>query len=242
MSLILDALKRAERERNAERTGVLAEPVRVIAEPARPRRYWRITGLGLLVLIAGLLSWSLLRDPPAQSTAATEPEPVSANVIPGTEAVASLDDLTDEPVEEEMDGGLPPAAQTQFPQELAPAAPVPETQLPEAQPPQTAPAETPLPEAEPGLSPAPDVPPVLTQPAPLRKFREMPPAYRADFPAITIEVHVYEPDAAKRLVMINGRRYREGERMSEGPAVIEIVRDGIVFEHRGEKVLYTLKR
>ena len=91
---------------------------------------------------------------------------------------------------------------------------------------------------EPAIAP----PSVLTQPAPLRKFREMPPEYRADFPAITVEIHVYESATAQRFVMINGRRYRQGERMAEGPAVIEIVREGIVLEFRGEKVLYTLAR
>ena len=74
----------------------------------------------------------------------------------------------------------------------------------------------------------------------MRKLREMPPDYRADFPALTLEVHVFE--ANRRFVMINGRRYKEGERIAEGPQILEIVRDGVVFEYRGEKVLFPLGR
>ena len=92
-------------------------------------------------------------------------------------------------------------------------------------------------------TPAPaEIPPALTVPAPLRKFREMPPDYRADFPALKIEIHVYEKAPQSRFVMVNGRKYREGERLSEGPALVEIVPEGLVLEYRGEKVLYTLGR
>ncbi|MGH8758665.1 MAG: general secretion pathway protein GspB, partial [Burkholderiales bacterium] len=87
-----------------------------------------------------------------------------------------------------------------------------------------------------------EIPPTLTQPAPLRKFREMPPDYRADFPALRIEIHVFEKAPQRRFVMVNGRKYREGERLSEGPSLLEIVPDGMVLEYRGEKVLYTLGR
>ena len=42
--------------------------------------------------------------------------------------------------------------------------------------------------------------------------------------------------------MVNGHKYREGERLAEGPALIEIVPDGMVLEYRGERLLYTLGR
>ena len=57
-----------------------------------------------------------------------------------------------------------------------------------------------------------------------------------------VEIHVYEKQAQRRFVMVNGRKYREGERLAEGPALIEIVPEGMVLEFRGEKVLYTLAR
>jgi hypothetical protein len=57
-----------------------------------------------------------------------------------------------------------------------------------------------------------------------------------------VEVHVYERERGLRFVMVNGKRYKEGERLAEGPQLLEIVREGLVLEYRGEKVLYTLGR
>ncbi len=278
MSLILDALKRAERERKAHANPVLAELAHTPGASAPARRHWRnylrSGGIALLVLIAGLLSWTMLRDRPRPVreavTAAETPAPAATAsapvVIPGTEAVASLDDLSDESAEEmEAESGLRPALpETTTPTPVLPQPALPRAETPSATPSAsagdnvstppaagTAPAATP-PEPTPAddgasasLPKAPaakEIPSVLTQPAPMRKLREMPPDYRADFPALSVEVHVYERETARRMVMINGRRYHEGDRLAEGPLVVEIVGEGIVFEHRGEKVLYTLGR
>ncbi len=67
----------------------------------------------------------------------------------------------------------------------------------------------------------------------------MPPAYRAEFPSITIDVHVYNDSPQRRFVLINGRRYREGDALSEGPRIAQIVPEGIVFDWRNEQVLYS---
>ncbi|MDP3295083.1 MAG: general secretion pathway protein GspB [Nevskia sp.] len=82
---------------------------------------------------------------------------------------------------------------------------------------------------------------VATQPDPsasVRRLKDMPPAFRAEFPAITIDVHVYNDSPQRRFVLINGRRYREGEALSEGPRIAQIVPEGIVFDWRNEQVLY----
>lgn len=249
MSLILDALKRAERERKTTGSPILGQAA-AADSPAAPRRHWRLGGIALLVLIAGLLLWTGLRQAPqtppetvsTAAPAAVLPAPPPApSVIPGTEAVASLDDLTDEPLEEEP--GSTPVITESTP---APAITRPESQTsaPPTQPLPPDTADEPAADVAEPVEPrsAPPIPPALSQPAPLRKLREMPPDYRADFPALTIEVHVYEREVARRMVMINGRRYREGERLAEGPQVLEIVREGLVFEHRGERVLYPLGR
>lgn len=285
MSLILDALKRAERERRGD-TGPAPEVVSMpIAGTGTPRRRPRWLGHAVVaggLALGGVLIWDAFRVPPAPApepaaaTPAPQAEPIKARpappaqptVVPGTEDVASLDDLTDEPELE-----VAPPAEKPVPAKPAPAKPAPAkpaakkpapakpAPLTDAESPRTAAVETvpaPPPQAgavspsEPEPAPAPTpapatatpeaVPPALTQPAPLRKFREMPPDYRADFPALRVEIHVYEKAPARRFVMINGKRYREGERMAEGPTLVEIVPDGMVFDYRGEKVLYTLSR
>lgn len=258
MSLILDALKRAERERRSEHAPVLeAAPPPSPRRPRlrRPLRLVAVIGLIAVVLGAG---WALVRDrdaPPADDDAtdaavaqtAPDPAPEAATVppapaaptepapevIPGTESVASLEELTEGVVDEAP--AEPPPATESTPSTVQPAAPPP-TAPSSAEPTVTpsAPAAT--------ATPPPAVPPALTQPAPLRKLREMPPDYRADFPALTVEVHVFERNAAERFVRINGRRYKQGDALAEGPRILEIVREGIVLEYRGQKVLYPLGR
>lgn len=104
-----------------------------------------------------------------------------------------------------------------------------------------APATSPAPAAVPAVRvPAPA--PALTQPdspASARRLKDMAPAYRAEFPPITIDVHVYNDNPQRRFVLINGRRYREGDVLSEGPRIAQIVPEGIVFDWRNEQVLYS---
>lgn len=76
----------------------------------------------------------------------------------------------------------------------------------------------------------------------LRRFKEMPAAYRAEFPALTVDVHVYNVDNTRSFVIINGKRYRDNDTLAEGPRIVEIVSEGIIFDWRGEKVLYALGR
>jgi len=285
MSLILDALKRAERERQGDAIPGPGEVPVIVARPAPPRGRG-IAGAAVIIVglaVAAALLWDAFRGKPAPKTVPPQvsesqapppviiarpapPEPAPA-VVPGTETVASLDDLTDEldaapapapakaaplpaPIPKPKDPGTAPIATspaprprvaqpTEIPQAQSPPAQSPPVQSPPAKSPpaQSPPAEKPRTEAAPA-----EIPPALTQPAPLRKFREMRPDYRADFPALKIEIHVYEKAPQRRFVMVNGRKYREGERLSEGPTLIEIVPEGVVLEYRGEKVLYTLGR
>jgi general secretion pathway protein B len=76
----------------------------------------------------------------------------------------------------------------------------------------------------------------------IKKLREMPPAYRAEFPAITVDVHAYNDDVTRSFVMLSGKRYKAGDTIAEGPRIADIVPEGIIFDWRGERVLYSLNR
>ena len=52
-------------------------------------------------------------------------------------------------------------------------------------------------------------------------------------PEAAVSLHVYDPDASKRFILLNGQRLREGEMTGNGLRVRSIVRDGVVLDHRG---------
>lgn len=95
-----------------------------------------------------------------------------------------------------------------------------------------------------GQPPATDRPAAATTEVPpgLRRLKDMPAAYRAEFPPLAVDVHVYNADPQRRFVLVNGKRYREGDPLAEGPRIAEIVADGLVVDWRNERVLYTLNR
>jgi hypothetical protein len=117
MSLILDALKRAERERRGDAGPALRDmPPPVIAGMALPPRARRAVPFAVIAAAAlalcAFLLWDAFRPAPPPAPAAeapfapkpvepqaaiqARPAPPETAVVPGTEDVASLDDLTDE--------------------------------------------------------------------------------------------------------------------------------------------------
>lgn len=242
MSLILDALRRAERDRNAAQTPEL----RIVSDAsgeahvARPAPPWPLIagGAGLALGVIALLV-VLLRSPaetaPADETVAAGPATPRAipagGPVPQHEdelAMADpadpqrLDDLVDP--ESGMSEEPPPPQYVPREQERDYTPPVADTDTPEPERPARA-AQTEELELDP--SPLPQA----------KQLKDMPPEYRADFPKVSMDVHFYDDDPARRFVMINGKRYREGDTLAEGPRVTEINEDGVVLNHRGQDIL-----
>lgn len=119
----------------------------------------------------------------------------------------------------------PVAAEAPAPARIEPAAPAP-----------AAPPPAPAPVAR--RSP----PPPAASTIGLRRLRDMPAAYRAEFPALSVDVHVYNADPARRFLLVNGKRYGEGTVLAEGPRIVEIVSDGMIVEWRNERIVYTISR
>jgi hypothetical protein len=59
-------------------------------------------------------------------------------------------------------------------------------------------------------------------------------------PELSVDLHVFAADPAKRAVFINGRRYTQGATIAEGPVVEEITREGATLSWRGRR--FTLPR
>lgn len=188
MSLILDALKKAESQHK------LGEVPGIGAQPASPVPSG-IGGLGWLMLILlscvmlglGLyLGGFRLTSPETGQTAA--PPPIVAQP-------AEVSTPTPPPVVEPAAGTQPPA-------------------LPAV-------SETP-------------VPPV---PKPARPLNDMPIGFVANLPSLNVDIHSYSKNPAKRYVLINMEKYHEGDYLAEGPQLIEILPDGVILEHLGERFI-----
>jgi general secretion pathway protein B len=56
-------------------------------------------------------------------------------------------------------------------------------------------------------------------------------------PPLHLDIHVYSDRPAERFVFINMGKYKEGDRLAEGPAVREIRPDGVVLDQGGTRFL-----
>ena len=226
MSFILDALKKAEAERQRQSGPSLLE-LRVTA----PRRRWPtwsvLIGILLVANIIVVLGTALRPRPaaePAGAPAIPVP-PIAAAVAPAATAV-----------------GVVPTVLT-----TAPAATGPAT-LPIAAP--SAPAiassgasdttednATPFTRA-PGANPA-DEEPALPPPAASRSEAELPSLSElgGTVPALRLDLHVFAERPADRYALINMHKAREGDMLPEGARVIAIDRDDVELSYRGTQFM-----
>jgi general secretion pathway protein B len=58
-------------------------------------------------------------------------------------------------------------------------------------------------------------------------------ASRAMLPPLRVSMHVYDPDPARRFVLVDGRRVREGETLAPGLQLVAIEQDGLRLDWRG---------
>ena len=58
---------------------------------------------------------------------------------------------------------------------------------------------------------------------------------RADLGELEVNAHLYSDVPAERLVVINMRRYREGEQMASGPRIDAITPRGAVLSHASRR-------
>jgi general secretion pathway protein B len=211
MSFILDALKKAEAERQRQ-TGPTLLEVRV-TQPKRRFPLWTLIIGGLLAINILLLGIFALRrqavvaapvNVPAAAAPAATPAPVAAV------AAASMP--------------APAAAATPAPVAPAPAA-VPSAASSTLDAPILNPADLepalPARNAEAGSA---DEPPSLSE-------------IGGNMPDLRLDLHVYAARPADRYALINMHRVHEGDVLAEGPRVLAIERDGVKLSYRGTEFM-----
>ena len=237
MSLLLEALKRAQRERSRE---PLAQRV-AGSEPPRPSPRggrWLLWAVPLLLAInAALLGWLLLGPrpsappvhspapppPPRSAHPASAPPPATAATPAPVPAAATRPEAAPSPgparrVLHSLADARPPAPpRPATPRRASPAPPpAAEAAAPKNQPTATATDKT---------GPA--------GPAP-RPLAALPPDMRAQVERLQVAVHFYSPQAARRFVIIAGRKYHEGDTIAgTGLRLETIAPHGLLLSRHG---------
>lgn len=94
--------------------------------------------------------------------------------------------------------------------------------------------EQPLPPAA-----QPETPPVAGPYADVPMLWQMPSSFRSGLPSMNISVHVYSPEIPRRFVIIDRRKYWEGDELQDGVSLEAIVPDGVVMAYQGQQFRLT---
>jgi general secretion pathway protein B len=260
MSYILDALKKADRDRQPAAVPTPTTAHRTPAPPLRNRPLWPWIA-GVVIVNMGVLLW-LLRPAPSVPDGA----PVSVTQAPATSPVPAASEQAEwvRPVEPvAAPNVLDKATVTVVPSQVPPSTirSVPSVSLPrlEQKPdaiPQAATkpahvtsagadapssASTPKPEIAPEKSPAPAVasaPVKLLERGPATPLASQESPVPQDVVAnLHLQVHVYSEVPAERRVFINNQKYVEGQRIDANLVVESITSEGVFVSYQGKRVL-----
>ncbi len=219
MSLILDALRKAdaERERGAV-PGLHTQPVPPLSTeapaPANARPLlWIVIGAAV-ALTSAFGVYLAGRESPAAPAATTVAEPPAASVPQAASA--------------------PPAPTPVAPPEpvaVAVPAPWPDRQIrsaaakPAAAPPAAARVDS---KTQAVASAAPNRPPPIAR-------EQLPAELRAELPPLAVGGSMYSTTPANRTLIIDGRLYREGEQVAAGLTLEEIRLKSAVLAYKGHR-------
>lgn len=221
MSFILEALRKSEAARRRSETPDLFSAMHDAPAPARERRQapvWIVGIVGVLSLAVAI--WLVLQRDPAP----TVPTP-QATVV---------DAAVDAPV------AAPVVARPQPVQPIASSPPpAPPVAAPSPPPPPPATAATPPPPAATSL---PEPPPAPRPPAPRpagdgrpMALSELDAGSRKQLPALRMSMHMWNEDADRRFVILDGQRVGEGDLVGEAQ-VESITRDGVILNWQGARL------
>ena len=228
MSYILDALKKSEQER---KQGEVPGLNSFQDHPRPPRSSSRIlvyllSGI-LLVMTLAVSLWLFFRQSPTPTPPESTREVMTATPLPQTEQPPQI--KTDAlPIAKEAATEQPdqPAviAKPDSPA-LADLTPEPETSLSTIEPPPATVADIGDDEQlvnDERENPAPAQPEHIN-------FADLPPDIRSALPELVIAAHYYASKPSSRMASINGRIMRQGQSVTDGLILEEIIREGVIL-------------
>jgi general secretion pathway protein B len=234
MSYILDALRRAEAERERGAVPSLQSQQHTVVEeddtaPRSRRLMWVIVGLGGALL--ALLAWTFFgaSTPPSRPAVEGSVAPTVVAPPPPNVALPVTPETAPAPVPARVAAPtVAPAAVPPVATQVVPPAPA------AIRPPAVAAAEERRPArratsasaATLAAAPAASAPRIYAQ-------SELPDDVRRDLPRIAINGSSYSGDAASRMVMINGQIFHEGDSLGASLQLEKINRRSAVLVFRG---------
>lgn len=235
MSFILDALRKSEAARRRSEAPDLFAAMPATPEPARATMNWPLWLLGAVAAISLIaVLWLLAqRAPPSPTTAAADatadispmetpqPDDITANAPANAPVTAPVIAPVIAPASESMPPAQPPADS------------VPPPTPPPAPPARDLPAPPPEPAA---VAPPPTLPPTGS----VVSLADLDPATRKLLPPLKLSMHLWNETPARRFVILDGQRLREGDVLGE--LVVErITRDGATLVWRGGQLRVELR-
>ena len=236
MSYILDALQRADAER--ERGHVPGLNSQIVPPAGRhrraPARLWQpwhtVAVVAVLLALAGLAWWLTAGEEPTVAAPAVEAPVTPAAAPPVTAApdaaATARADAVREPVQPILAPPRPEPPRSSAPTATA-AAPAP------------APAVAPTPPPA-GSTAVAAAPPAASAPAapeaaagPVRSFAELSPEARAQLPAVSVSGSTYSKNPALRMLIVNGKVVQEGQEIAPGLKLETIGQRSAVLNHQG---------
>ena len=234
MSYILDALKKAEAERERQAVpGIHAQPARgwsaQAAQPAPARLLTLWFGLGLAVVVAGLIAWRISGSQPSHPVAVEIAPTATPMLLPGvlaapvpTERAAVAARVVEAQVAppRPIPSRIEPVVMTRKPSSTAVAAVVVPKQV-EARTTATAAAASAVVDEK-----------VVT-------LAEMPDEIRRELPSLTISGAIYSENVANRFLIINGQIFHETETPVPGVVLHKIKLKSAVLGFKGYRYSVT---
>lgn len=219
MSYILEALKKAEAERQLGATPTLHAPVLDSAAPrAGLARKPLVAAVGALAAAIAVLAAVLWQRAPTVAPAPAAPAAAAVVAAPARTVVAT-------PATPAVTPAVTPAATPV----ASAAAPV----LPPAPPTPVVAAAAPVAAPAPPAKAEPAVPPAKPAEEPVQTLADLPEPIRRAIPSFSMDGYMYSSNPADRLILIDKALRREGDEVAPGLVLEKLLPKGAVFSFRG---------
>ncbi|MGI9265007.1 MAG: general secretion pathway protein GspB [Gammaproteobacteria bacterium] len=259
MSFILDALKKSENERQRQ-TGPALATVPTSVSSGSDKKWITLLVIVMAIVIAVLIVLLIRRDAPTQGVAVVETisrtNPDARISRPTDEPIARpVTQPTDNPTVPVVDNqSLPPATDAAKPspasvtgeersvRSLRDEVPQEPVSNPDTAPPRTS-GQAVTPPSGTATRPITSSTAAAPESRPATDVSSMPTARDLVLqgilsgPQMHLDLLIYSDDPGRRAVFIDGQKYRQGDRIKNGPRVHEIVPQGAILDNGSQLYL-----